>query len=197
MLKAAAKGLPKPIQRPRRQLRTRSLAALLLLAWYASTSSAPSNAFKPARAAARRWKPLTYAGSHAMASFASRSARALPAALVAATNASRADVRCVGYAWTRSDLYWGRRLQGSEGEGGTGRVSKGNLCYVLGVLCDKMTSAEIEELVDEAVRAGGMNDDALGFTQFMNIMKITASTGTDRTAELQRMVSSRANLALN
>ena len=35
---------------------------------------------------------------------------------------------------------------------GTGRVSKGNLCYVLGVLCDKMTSAEIEELVDEAVR---------------------------------------------
>ena len=61
-----------------------------------------------------------------------------------------------------------------------------------------MTSAEIEELVDEAVRAGGgMNDDALGFTQFMNIMKITASTGTDRTAELQRMVSSRANLALN
>jgi Ca2+-binding EF-hand superfamily protein len=81
--------------------------------------------------------------------------------------------------------------------GGTGRVSKGNLCYVLGVLCDKMTSAEIEELVDEAVRAGGMNDDALGFTQFMNIMKITASTGTDRTSELQRMVSSRANLALN
>ena len=81
--------------------------------------------------------------------------------------------------------------------GGTGRVSKGNLCYVLGVLCDKMTSAEIEELVDEAVRAGGMNDDALGFTQFMNIMKITASTGMDRTAELQRMVSSRANLALN
>ena len=81
--------------------------------------------------------------------------------------------------------------------GGTGRVSKGNLCYVLGVLCDKMTSAEIEELVDEAVRAGGTNDEALGFTQFMNIMKITASTGTDRTAELQRMVSSRANLALN
>ena len=43
---------------------------------------------------------------------------AVEAALVAATNASRADVRCVGYAWTRSDLYWGRRLQGSEGEGG-------------------------------------------------------------------------------
>ena len=72
---------------------------------------------------------------------------------------------------------------------GSGKVSKGALCYVLGALCDKMTCAEIEELVDEA----GGGGDALTLSQFMGIMKITASTGADRAVELSRRASSRAN----
>jgi len=71
---------------------------------------------------------------------------------------------------------------------GTGKVGKGALCYVLGSLCDKMTCAEIEELVEEA----STGDAALTLAQFMGIMKITASTGADRVAELSRRASSRA-----
>jgi len=71
---------------------------------------------------------------------------------------------------------------------GTGKVGKGALCYVLGSLCDKMTCAEIEELVEEA----SAGDAALTLAQFMGIMKITASTGADRVAELSRRASSRA-----
>ena len=68
-------------------------------------------------------------------------------------------------------------------------MDKGALCYVLGSLSDKMTSAEIEELVDEASAGGGTLTPA----QFMGIMKITASTGADRAVELSRRASSRAN----